>query len=65
MPTIRVTLPTGMWSTTEKKHIAQTLTKGLDAVAQAVGKGEIRPHITVQIMEASEGGYVVGGAVVG
>ena len=64
MPTIRVTVPAKAWTGEEKAQIAETLTSGLATIAERSGKGDIRQYINVQIMEASEGGYAVGGAVV-
>ncbi|WP_415919945.1 tautomerase family protein [Tateyamaria sp. SN6-1] len=65
MPTIKVTVPSGAWSTEEKARIAETLTGGLAQVAEGAGKGDIRQYINVQIMEAASGGYAIGGNVVG
>ncbi|MEM8654354.1 MAG: hypothetical protein AAGF36_06380 [Pseudomonadota bacterium] len=65
MPTIKVTVPAGAWSTEEKSKIAETLTGGLANVAADAGKGDIKGYINVQIMEAATGGYAVGGNVVG
>ena len=63
MPTINVTVPTGLWSTEDKAKMAEALTTGLAGVAQDAGKGDIRQYINVQIMEASTGGYALGGTV--
>ncbi|WP_299687929.1 hypothetical protein [uncultured Tateyamaria sp.] len=65
MPTIKVTVPAGAWSTDEKTKIAESLTGGLAAVALDAGKGDIRQYINVQIMETATGGYAIGGNVVG
>ena len=65
MPTIRVTIPANAWSKDEKAQIAASLTDALDGVAQASGKGEIKPYINVHIAETAEGGYAMGGNVVG
>lgn len=65
MPTIKVTVPAGAWSTEEKARIAETLTGGLASVAADAGKGDIKSHINVQIMEAASGGYAVGGTILG
>ena len=65
MPTIRVTVPAKAWSTDEKAQIARTLTDGLNRVAQSSGKGDIAPYINVHITETAEGGYALGGTVVG
>lgn len=65
MPTIKVTVPAGAWSTEEKARIAETLTGGLAGIASDAGKGDIRQYINVQIMETATGGYAVGGNVVG
>ena len=63
MPTIQVTVPSEMWSEAEKADISASLTNGVGAVAQKSGKGDMRAHVTVQIIEASLGGYASGGAV--
>ena len=65
MPTIRVTLPRGVWSKDDKAQIATKLTDGLNEVAQSSGKGDVKPYVNVHITETAEGGYAVGGTVVG
>ncbi len=65
MPTIRVTVPKSAWSVEEKAKIVARLTDGLNDVAQAAGKGDIKPYINVHVEETSEGGYAMGGQVVG
>ena len=65
MPTIRVTVPPGAWSKDEKAQIASKLTDGLNEVARSAGKGDIKPYINVHVAETAEGGYAVGGNVVG
>lgn len=65
MPTIRVTVPKDAWSRDQKAQIAARLTDGLNGVAQEAGRGDIAPHITVHIDETAEGGYAMGGKVVG
>ena len=65
MPTIRVTVPKSAWSREEKAEIVAKLTDGLASVGQSSGKGDIAPYINVHIEETSEGGYAMGGKVVG
>ena len=65
MPTIRVTVPKNAWTEDEKGEIARQLTGALNQVAKDSGKGDIEPHITVQVQETAAGGYAVGGSVVG
>ena len=65
MPTIRVMVPAGAWSKEEKGKVATELTETLSRVAQEVGKGDIKPYINAQIQETAEGGYAIGGSVVG
>ena len=65
MPTIRVMVPAGAWSKDEKGKIASELTEALNRVAQEVGKGDIKQYINAQIQETAEGGYAIGGNVVG
>ncbi|MEM6782440.1 MAG: hypothetical protein AAF624_01765 [Bacteroidota bacterium] len=65
MPTIRVTLPANAWSKDDKAQIAQKLTEGLNEVAASSGKGDLKAYINVHITETAEGGYAMGGTVVG
>ena len=65
MPTIRVTVPKAAWTPEEKGVIATKLTEALGAVAETAGKGDIRRYINVHIDETAEGGYAMGGQVVG
>lgn len=65
MPTIRVTVPKSAWSVEDKAKIVTSLTDGLNGVAQASGKGDIKAYINVHVEETSEGGYAMGGQVVG
>ena len=65
MPTIRVTVPKAAWSTDEKAKIVAKLTDGLNTVASDSGKGDIKQYINVHIEETAEGGYAMGGQVVG
>lgn len=65
MPTIRVTVPKNAWSKDEKAQIVTKLTDGLNGVASTAGKGDIKQYINVHIEETSEGGYAMGGTVVG
>ena len=66
MPVIRLTVPKDSWSREEKAEIAARLTDSLNEVAKtSPGKGDIKPHVTVHIEETAEGGYAMGGQVVG
>ncbi len=65
MPTIKVTIPKDAWSKEEKGKIAVKLTDALNEVAQEVGKGDLKQYINTHIEETAEGGYAVGGNVVG
>ena len=65
MPTIRVTVPKSAWTKDEKAKIVSTLTDGLNSVASDSGKGDIKPYINVHIEETTEGGYAMGGSVIG
>lgn len=65
MPTIRVTVPKSSWSREEKAELVTALTDGLASVAGRAGKGDIKQYVNVHIEEASEGGYAMGGNVVG
>ncbi|MEO0918341.1 MAG: hypothetical protein AAFY31_15375 [Pseudomonadota bacterium] len=65
MPTIRVTVPKSAWTKDEKARIVSNLTDGLSVVAADSGKGDIKQYINVHIEETAEGGYAMGGTVVG
>ena len=65
MPTIRVTVPKNAWTVEQKSEIVQSLTDGLAGIAQTAGKGDIKQYINVHIEETAEGGYAMGGTVVG
>lgn len=65
MPVIRVTIPQNAWTKDEKAQLAASLTSGMAAVAADAGKGDIKQYVTVQILEAAEGGYAQGGQVLG
>ena len=65
MPTIRVTVPKNSWSRDEKADIVAKLTDSLASVGQSSGKGDIKQYINVHIEETAEGGYAMGGNVVG
>ena len=66
MPTIRVTVPKDSWTKEERAKIVTKLTEGLVAVAEeSPGKGDIRQFVNVHIEETAEGGYAMGGQVVG
>jgi len=65
MPTIRVTIPQSAWTKDEKALLVAKLTDGLNEVAGVTGKGDIKQYINVHIDETAEGGYAMGGQVVG
>lgn len=65
MPTVQVTIPAASWSQEDKAKIASELTDALNGVAQSSGKGDIKQYISVHIKETSEGGYAIGGQVIG
>ena len=65
MPTINLTVPKDAWSKEEKAVIIDRLTAALVDVAAERGKGDIKPHVAVQIDETAEGGYAVGGQIFG
>ncbi len=65
MPTIRVTVPKSAWTKDEKATIVSKLTDGLNSVASESGKGDIKQYINVHIEETAEGGYAMGGNVIG
>lgn len=65
MPTIRLTVPPNAWTKDEKSILVESLTEALASVAEKSGKGDLRQFIGVQIDETAEGGYAVGGKVLG
>ncbi|MEM7113500.1 MAG: tautomerase family protein [Chloroflexota bacterium] len=65
MPSIIVSVPKGGWTKEEKSAIVTELTKTLAEVGKKSGKGDITAYINAQVREAAEGGYAVGGNVVG
>lgn len=65
MPTIKLTVPQGAWTKDEKAEIVTRLTDALNSVAVESKKGDIKPYINTHIHETSEGGYAMGGTVVG
>mgnify|MGYP001797323280 CR=1 FL=1 len=65
MPTIPVTVPKSAWSVAAKAEMAATLTDSLAEVAKNDGQGDIKQYINVHIEETAEGGYAMGGNVVG
>ncbi|MBM7070385.1 tautomerase family protein [Actibacterium sp. 188UL27-1] len=65
MPTIRVTVSQSAWSKDEKAQLVAKLTDGLNDVAGASGKGDIKRYINVHTEETAEGGYAMGGQMVG
>ena len=65
MPTIKVTVPQAAWSKEEKASIVGALTNGLADVAKTAGKGDITQYINVHIEETAEGGYAMGGQIIG
>ena len=66
MPTIRLTVPKDSWTREEKAEIVTKLAERFDDVAKASpGKGDVEQFINVHIEETAEGGYAMGGQVVG
>ncbi len=65
MPNIRLTVPKGAWSKEEKGALIGKLTDTVADFASSQGKGEIRDFVSVYVEETAEGGYAVGGTVLG
>ncbi|MEM9150372.1 MAG: hypothetical protein AAGB19_07955 [Cyanobacteria bacterium P01_F01_bin.3] len=65
MPTIKLTVPQNAWTKDEKAQIIERFTNALNEVAQVSGKGDIKQFIGVQIEETAEGGYAIGGQILG
>lgn len=65
MPTIKITVPKNAWSKEDKAKLAERVTDALNAVAIESDKGDIKQYINTHIHETAEGGYAMGGQVVG
>ena len=65
MPTIKLTVPQGAWTTEEKAKLIERFTSTLNEFAQEAGKGDIKQFIGVQIEETAKGGYAIGGQIFG
>lgn len=65
MPTIRLAVPPNAWTKKEKAQLIEALTDALNTKAGELGKGDIKSFISVQIDETAEGGYVIGGQILG
>ncbi len=65
MPTIKITLPKNAWTKEEKATIVARVTDALNSVANDSKKGDIKQYINTHIHETAEGGYAMGGQIVG
>ncbi|MEM7799406.1 MAG: 4-oxalocrotonate tautomerase [Chloroflexota bacterium] len=73
MPQIHVTLPKNAWSKEEKAVVVEKLTAAMAEAGVETGVAErasvpeanMTPFINVFIEETSEGGYAIGGQVLG
>ncbi|MEM7334682.1 MAG: tautomerase family protein [Chloroflexota bacterium] len=73
MPQIHVTLPKGSWSKEEKAVVVEKLTSAMAEAGKVTGVAEraglpdsnMVPFVNVFIEETAEGGYAIGGQVLG
>ena len=65
MPTVKLTVPKGAWTREEKAVLVERLTDAVAGYAAEQGKGDIKAFVNVHIVEPAEGGYAVGGQIVG
>ena len=65
MPTVRLPVTPDSFTKTEKASIIETLIDGPNSVAVASGNGDIKQYVSCQIGETAEGGYAIGGRILG
>ncbi|MBA1147581.1 4-oxalocrotonate tautomerase [Ectothiorhodospiraceae bacterium WFHF3C12] len=65
MPTIRMTVPKGDLSKADKEEAVNRLTETVSGLFRDRKGEDIRPYVMVQINETSEGGYALGGDIIG
>lgn len=65
MPTIRMTVPEGDLTREDKAEAVSRLTETISELFQNRKGEDVRPYVMVQINETSEGGYALGGEIIG
>ena len=65
MPNVRLTVPKDAWSAEEKGDLIARLTDAVVGYASEKGKGDIRQYVSVYVEETAQGGYAIGGQVLG
>jgi len=65
MPTIRMTVPHGDLTTEQKAEAVQRLTETVSKFFHEQKQEDVSSFVMVQISETSEGGYALGGEVIG
>lgn len=71
MPQVAITLPSKAWPDAAKKAIIEDVTEAIHSAAkdngilEKFGMTDLRPNVNIQIHEAAESGYAVGGKVLG
>lgn len=65
MPNVRLTVPKDAWSVEEKADLIARLTDAVAGHASEKGKGDIRQYVSVYVEETAQGGYSLGGQVLG
>lgn len=65
MPTVRVTVPHQDLSTAQRQRLVGRLTEEVGQFFESEGKGDLRRFVVVHLLETGEGGYGVGGEIIG
>ncbi|WP_435103195.1 tautomerase family protein [Arhodomonas sp. AD133] len=65
MPTVRLTVPQGDLTKEEKAEVVERVTDTVSNFFRERKNEDVRPYVMVQISETSEGGYALGGEIIG
>jgi phenylpyruvate tautomerase PptA (4-oxalocrotonate tautomerase family) len=71
MPQVTVTLPSQAWSKEQKAELVNQITHAVNGAAEKsgvlaqFGMSDLKPNVNIQIHESAEGGYAIGGKVMG
>lgn len=65
MPTLRLTVPEDDLDAEQKDKLIARLTDTVSQFYQEAHGEDLREFVNVQILETAEGGYAVGGTVIG
>jgi len=65
MPTLRLTVPEDDLTAEQKREVIARLTDTISTFYREEQGDDLREFVNVQITETTEGGYAVGGTVIG